>query len=113
MGHGSQTVFRDRHLGDQEVSRIVQSEIEGGVFLPDLPQQTVLEIQTRHRCYTAVLLGEGTVLLSGHPEYCPRPVLVAITGSTWGGSMLKVDFVGRGMYLEFRHPEYDMPIVTS
>ena len=113
MGHGSQTVFRDRHLGDQEVSRMVQSEIEGGVFLPNLPQQTVLEIQTRHRCYTAVLLGEGTALLSGHPEYCPRPVLVAITGSTWGGSMLKVDFVGRGMCLEFQHPEYEMPIVTS
>lgn len=113
MGHGSQTVVRDRHLGDGEVSRIVQSEIEGGVFLPDLPQETVLEIQTRHRCYTAVLLGKGTALLSGHPEYCPQPVRVAIMGSTWGGSMLKVDFVGRGMYLEFQHPEYDMPIVTS
>src|SRR5262249_8891641 len=82
-----------RHLGDRERSRIVQSEIEGGVFL----QQTVLEIQTVHRCYTAVLLGEGRALLSGHPEYRPEPVLVAIPGSTWGGSMLKVDFVGRGM----------------
>jgi hypothetical protein len=40
-------------------------------------------------------------------------VQVAISGSTWGGSMLKLQFVGRGMHLEFRHPEYPTPIVTS
>ncbi len=27
--------------------------------------------------------------------------------------MLKLDFVGRGMHLEFHHPEYETPIVTS
>jgi hypothetical protein len=27
--------------------------------------------------------------------------------------MLKLQFVGRGMHLEFRHPEYDTPIITS
>ena len=92
---------------------IVQSEIEGGVFLKDLPSTTVLEIQTQNHCYTAVLVDEGSVLISGHPEYCPQPVLVAIAGSTWGGSMLKRRFVGRGMHLEFRHPDYRTPIVTS
>ncbi len=113
MAQGSRITERDRHLGDHETSNIVQSEIEGGVFLPDLPQHTVLEIRTMHRCYTAVLLGQGEALLSGHPEYCPQPVLVEIAGSTWGGSMLKLDFVGRGMHLEFHHPEYETPIVTS
>jgi hypothetical protein len=73
----------------------------------------VLEIRTVHRCYTAVLLGKREALLSGHPEYCPQPVLVEIAGSTWGGSMLKLDFVGRGMHMEFHHPEYETPIVTS
>jgi hypothetical protein len=60
-----------------------------------------------------VLVDEGSVLISGHPEYCPQPVLVAIAGSTWGGSMLKRRYVGRGMHLEFRHPDYRTPIVTS
>jgi hypothetical protein len=92
---------------------IVQSEIEGGVFLHDLPPATVLEIQTQHHCYQVVLLDENHVLISGHPEYCPEPIKVAIAGSTWGGSMLKRRFVGRGMHLEFRHPEYQTPIVTS
>lgn len=92
---------------------IVQSEIEGGVFLDGLQPATVLQIQTEHHCYTAILLGGSQALISGHPTYCPQPVLVAISGSTWGGSMLKLHFVGRGMRLEFYHPEYQTPIVTS
>jgi len=27
--------------------------------------------------------------------------------------MLKLQYVGRGMHLEFRHPEYSTPIITS
>ena len=91
----------------------MQSEIEGGVFLSDLPRYTVLEIHTVNRCYTAVLLGRDKALISGHPKYCPQPVLVDIRGSTWGGAMVKLDFVGRGMHLEFHHPQYDKPITTS
>ena len=101
------------NLADEVNRGIIQSEIEGGVFLTDLPPSTVLEIQTMHHCYKAVLLGGSEALLSGHPEFCPEPVQVAISGSTGGGSMLKLQFVGRGMHLEFRHPQYPMPIVTS
>jgi hypothetical protein len=101
------------NLGYEVNHNIVQSEIEGGVFLKDLPSATVLQIQTQHHCYTAVLLNGGSALISGHPQYCPQPVLVVIAGSTWGGSMLKRRYVGRGMHLEFRHPEYRTPIVTS
>ena len=101
------------NLADDVNHAIIQSEIEGGVFLHDLPPSTVLEIQTMHHCYTAVLLGGSHALISGHPEFCPSPVHVAIAGSTWGGSMLKLQYVGRGMHLEFHHPEYDTPIVTS
>ena len=101
------------NLGDEVNRNIVQSEIEGGVFLNDLPSATVLQIETQNHCYTAVLVDEGSVLISGHPKYCPQPVLVAIAGSTWGGSLLKRRFVGRGMHLEFRHPEYQAPIVTT
>jgi hypothetical protein len=101
------------NLSDEVNAHIVQSEIEGGVSLGDLPPSTVLEIQTQHHRYTAVFLGESQALISGHPEYCPEPVLVAIAGSTWGGSMLKLRYIGRGMHLEFCHPEYRTPIVTS
>jgi hypothetical protein len=101
------------NLSDEVNRNIVRSEIEGGVFLDGVQPATVLQIQTQHHCYTAVLLGDSQALISGHPKYCPHPVLVAIAGSTWGGSMLKLHFVGRGMHLEFHHPEYRTPIVTS
>jgi hypothetical protein len=101
------------NLSDDVNSNIVQSEIEGGVFLNELQPRTVLQIQTQHHCYTALFLGDNQALIWGHPEFCPQPVPVAIAGSTWGGTMLKVRYVGRGMRLEFHHPGYRTPIVTS
>jgi len=101
------------NLSDQVNHNIVQSEVEGGVYLGNLPPATVLEIQTQHHCYHVVLLDDGHALISGHPQYCPQPIRVAIHGSTWGGSMLKRRYVGRGMQMEFRHPQYATPIVTS
>ena len=101
------------NLADEVNRNIVQSEIEGGVSLEGLPPDTVLQIRTQHHSYTAQLLGDGAALISGHPQYCPQPVQVTIAGSTWGGSMLKLRYIGRGMRLEFHHPEYRTPIVTS
>jgi hypothetical protein len=101
------------NLSDDVNRGIVQSEIEGGVFLEGLPPDTVLQIRTQHHSYRAQLLGEGSALISGHPQYCPLPVQVVIAGSTWGGSMLKIRYIGRGMHLEFHHPGYSTPIITS
>ena len=91
----------------------MQSEIEGGVRLQDLKPGSVLRVCTQNTSYEIVVLHGGLAYLKGHPVYCPQAVLVSIAGSTWGGSMLKVHFIGRGMHLEFRHPEYATPIVTS
>jgi hypothetical protein len=99
-------------LSDEVNRNIVQSEIEGGVCLDDLPEGAVLEVETQHHGYTIVIRGRGRELISGHPKYCPDPVPVRIEGSTWGGSMLKVRYIGRGMRLEFRHPTYQR-IITS
>lgn len=113
VAHRSPLFEPHPNLSDEVNHNIVQSEIEGGVYLEELAPATVLQIRTQNHCYTAVLLGRSNALLSGHPQYCPEPVLVVIAGSTWGGSMLKLHFVGRGMRLEFHHPEYRTPIVTS
>jgi hypothetical protein len=101
------------NLSDELNRNIIESEVEGGVFLDRLQPHCVLLIQTQHRWYTAVILGGNQALISGHPQYCPEPTLVNIAGSTWGGSLLKRRFVGRGMHLEFCHPEYSTPIITS
>jgi len=83
------------------------------VHLEDLAEGSRLEVQTQHRWYTVVNCGDGWALISGHPKYCPQPARVRILGSNWGGSMLKLRFIGRSMHLEFQHPEYRAPIVTS
>jgi len=100
------------HLCDALNSRIVQSEIEGGVHLQDVVPGTVLEVRTQNRAYTIQYQGCGQGLISGHPVFCPEPVLVDIHGSTWGGSMLKERFIGRGMCLEFAPPK-NLAITTS
>ena len=100
------------HLSDLVNRHIIESEIEGGVHLGSVPPGTVLEVETQNRAYTIWYQGLGKALISGHPIFCPEPVPVTIHGSTWGGSMLKSRFIGRGMHLEFGHPDFE-PIRTS
>lgn len=101
------------NLSDQVNGNIIRSEIEGGVYLRDLPNETTLEVETQNRWYTIVVKHDCQALIWGHPRFCPEPVLVLIQGSNWGGSMLKTAYLGRGMHLEFRHPGYKGPIITS
>ena len=100
------------HLSDEINRRIVESEVEGGVLLHDLRAGAALEIRTQNRIYHMVYCGADDALICGHPEFCPKPVRVRVNGSTWGGSLLKQSFIGRGMRLEFEHPLYSR-IVTS
>ena len=102
-----------QNLSDQINGNIIRSEIEGGVYLNDLPEESTVELMTRNRWYRLVVWPDGRALISGHPEFCPEPVLVRISGCNWGGSMLKSAYLGRGMHLEYRHPNYRGPIVTS
>ena len=100
-------LFRPHPNFSDEVNRnIIRSEIEGGAYLDHLSEGAVLEVETHNHRYTVVNCGRGQALICGHPQYCPEPVLVKIVGSTWGGSMLKIEFIGRGMHLEFWHPTY-------
>ena len=94
------------NLSDEINHNICLSEIEGGVWLDHLPVGTVLEMETANHLYELENQGNGKVSIVGHPKFCPEPVSVNIHGSTWGRAMLKMHFVGRGMFLEFDHPEF-------
>jgi hypothetical protein len=102
-----------QNLSARVNGNIIRSEIEGGVYLRDLPDEAEIEVVTQNRGYTLVVRRDGSAWICGHPEFCPQPVLVRITGSNWGGSMLKAAYLGRGMHMEFRHPDYQGPIITS
>jgi len=100
------------NLADRVNGNIAQSEVEGGVYLKNLAPGTVLRVETQNRAYTIIYQGWDQALISGHPVFCPEPLAVTIHGSTWGGSMLKSRYIGRGMHLEFGHPDLQ-PIRTS
>lgn len=91
--------------------RIVRSEAEGGLRLGALKNGARVFVQTVNRIYQLQILN-GQTWISGHPEFCPQPVPVSVRGSSWGGSMLKVAYLGRGMYMEFYHPKYST-VTTS
>src|ERR1041384_1913259 len=94
-------MFAPHHnLSDRINGNIIRSEIEGGVYLNDLPHQAILEVVTQNRPYLLTLTSDGSAWISGHPEFCPEPVLVRITGSNWGGSTLKTAYLRRGMHRE-------------
>ncbi len=91
--------------------RIIRSEVEGGVRLRALAEGERVLVKTANRIYR-IEIREGRTWISGHPRFCPRPVAVLVRGSTWGGAMLKPDYLGLGMHMEFQHPDH-ATVVTS
>jgi hypothetical protein len=100
------------HFDDAINHAICRSEIDGGVELARLAAGAVVEVTTRHHTYTLENQGNGDVLISGHPKYCPEPVLVRFHGSTWGTPLIRGRFIGREMRMEFWHPNFGI-LLTS
>lgn len=96
-----------------EINKAIQdSEIAGGAWIDRLEVGKTLKIQTRSREYTLEHRSDG-FYISGHPRFCPTPSKCRVHGSTWGGSMLKVGFVGIGMHLEVYIEDLKDVITTS
>lgn len=89
------------NLSDDINLKIMQSEKDGGLSLEDVPIGKSFNVQTKHTLYHFTKIEINEYEVSGHAKYCPEPTPCVISGSTWGGSMLKLNFIGVGMYLEF------------
>lgn len=106
------------NLADEVNSKILGSAIEGGALLNEFAIGSILEIKTQNTLYTLEIRKDGTYI-SGHKTICPKPVRVTVLGSAWEPSiqsMLKQNFIGRGMHLQFIHPDrskYKAPIITT
>ena len=100
----------------QELNDVIaESELMGGVFIKDLPVGKTLKVRTQNTVYFIDRVSEGPegLTIQGHPRYCKEPVKAYILGSNFGGSMIKIGFVGRGMYMEFSTENRRGTIVTS
>lgn len=117
------------NLSNEINNNISKSEIEGGVWVT-MPTGTqsmaeakekgnvlavgrALLIQTKNTLYKLEKRAEDDFYISGNQRFCPEPTKCSIHGSTWGGSMLKMGWVGRGMHLEFSIPGSYGSITTT
>ena len=89
-----------------------KSEINGGAHLDKLAVGKKLLVQTKHTQYTIERREDG-LYISGSEKYCAVPTLCRIPGSNFGGSMLRMKFIGRGMYMEYHTDAHPKRIVTS
>ncbi|HMD83706.1 MAG TPA: hypothetical protein VKO18_03265 [Terriglobia bacterium] len=88
---------------------------EKGFYLNALADGAVLDIETQHHRYRLVKGADTHVRISGHPTFCPEPIEVDVEGSIAAGRLLAPNpgFIGRGMYLVFKHPLFEQVITTS
>lgn len=89
------------NLSDVINLNIMQSEKDGGEWLKNVKIGQTIAVQTKNTLYRIQKVGNDNYLISGHAKYCPTFIKCNIAGSTWGGSMLKMKFIGIGMCLEF------------
>jgi hypothetical protein len=73
----------------------------GGMDLAALPALTRLEVRTQNTAYEVTLLSplESRVLIRGG-RFFAEPAESYLCGSSYGGNLLKVSWVGVGMRLE-------------
>ena len=83
-----------------------------GIGLADLDPITTLLVRTQNSRYQIVVVQPRlrAVLVQGGPFF-PQATRAVLSGSNFGGSLLKVAWVGIGLHMEFRAG--DQWIITS
>ena len=96
-----------RNAADSPYARSYQHEqTGGGIAFDELPIGAAVEVVTGHTTYRVENRGDGKALISGHPTYCPEPVLVDLHGSVGGPNMFKIWSIAPDLKLEFNHPQF-------
>lgn len=82
------------------VEKLEEQKELGGVNLSQLELGTVIVASTKNSIYNIEVLGDGTVNVQGGKHF-PLKTKVHFNGSTWGSSLLKLNWIGKGMQMEF------------
>ena len=77
-------------------------EASEGVALSLLAAIDQLEVRTRNSVYEITVLGGGQVMVRGG-SFFPDWSAAHLSGSTLGGSFLKMNWIGCGFSMEFLH----------
>lgn len=102
----------NKHLHPDILKRIEAQEKLGGIKIDELEVGTKIEAQTFNSLYTIEVLENGKFMVNGGTRFT-APQEVAIAGSTWGGSMLKMKWIGINMCIEMEHPNPERDILLT
>jgi hypothetical protein len=89
------------------------TELREGLQLTDLEKGSVIDIETKSRHYSVEYLGGDRVRISGHPQWCPTPVVVRLEGSLGNSGDFEPGFVGTGMHIVFQRFDDGVPVTTT
>ena len=109
---GLGTIHKDRKTGALLPRNLGEADGSEGVFLEDMLLGASVEVKTGNHRYRIQRAGEKTAFISGHPEYCPEPVQVALQGSRWLDSEIAKCYLAPGMRLQFT-TEAGVSVLTS
>jgi hypothetical protein len=70
-----------------------------GLSFRDVDPLTTLIVHTRNSCYRIITSGDGSVIVQGG-SFFPDATPARIEGSGFGGSLLKVAWIGIGLRME-------------
>ncbi len=74
----------------------------GGINITKLKPQTKLIVSTRWSTYHLEITDKPNWLKCSGGKYFPEEELVFFPGSTFGGSVLKQNWIGKDMHMEFK-----------
>ena len=87
-------------LPDKVNEKTIESEKADGAWIEMMEVGDRLEIKTVNTTYILEKRDDG-FYLSGNKKYCPEPTKVIINGSTFGGRLIKIGFIGLDMHMEY------------
>ena len=77
----------------------------GGIDIKKQEVGTQIIVKTQNNDYRITVLDPKDGKLHVQGGRWEEPIEIFFNGSTWGGSMLKLRWIGYGMKMEFAHPE--------
>ena len=73
---------------------------------------SLIDVETMSRHYRIECLGGNTIRVSGHPRFCPTPVVAQLEGSVTSEGTIESGIIERGTRLVFLFEDH-IPVTTS
>lgn len=85
----------------------------GGIDVRKQEVETQIVVRTVNSTYHLTITDPEDRMLRIQGGRWEQPIEIAFNGSSWGGSMFKIGWIGYGMMMEFAHPEKPAHVIRT